>query len=391
VRVLILIKGLGRGGAEQLLLNAAPYLDQSRFSYRVAYLLPWKNALVPELEAEGISVDCLDGGRGVGWIRRLRGLVRDRRIDIIHSHSPYPATLARLAFLGAGKPFHVYTAHGVWERQKRLTYWGNLLTFVANDYVFAVSEHVRASIMYRTRLGFLPMPPVETLYHGLDLQAVSDWHSEDGVRAELGIPDGAPVIGHVANFRPLKGHHLLLEAAVRVRREFPEARFVLVGRGPNEDDVRRRTRELGLEEAVVFAGFREDVPRLVAAFDLFVLPSLHEGLSIALLEAMALGKPSVVSRVGGLPELIDHEREGLLIGLADSRAFAEGIIRLLRDANLRQRMGDAAMQKARLFDIRTAVRRAEEVYVELAGSGSRGRRPTRRVENEQFVQDEMPP
>jgi glycosyltransferase involved in cell wall biosynthesis len=314
-------------------------------------------------------VHCLDGARGLGWVRRLRRLVRSNGIDILHSHSPYPATFARLALLGAGNSRHIYTAHGVWERQKRLTYWGNLLTFVANDHVFAVSEHVRASIMYRKRLGYLPMPPVETLYHGLDLQAVSNWRLEDGVRAELGIPDKVPVIGHVANFRPLKGHLLLLEAADRVRREFPEARFVLVGHGPHEGEVRRRARELGLDGTVLFTGFREDVPRLLAAFDIFVLPSMHEGLSIALLEAMAQGKPSVVSRVGGLPELIDHEREGLLIGLADPRAFSEGIIRLLRDASLRHRMGEAAREKARSFDIRRAVGRIEEVYLTLMGLG----------------------
>jgi glycosyltransferase involved in cell wall biosynthesis len=116
---------------------------------------------------------------------------------------------------------------------------------------------------------------------------------------------------------------------------------------------------------VVFTGFREDVSRLLAAIDLFVLSSLHEGLSIALMEAMALGKPPVVTWVGGLPELVRDKEEGLLVPPADPAALAAGIDRLLQDAALRDRLGRTARRRAAEFDIRAAVRRMEEVYAEL--------------------------
>jgi glycosyltransferase involved in cell wall biosynthesis len=361
-RVLVLIKGLGRGGAEQLLLSAAPHLDRDRFEYEIAYLLPHKDALVEELRAAGLPVACLDGARGVTWMARLRSHVHRRRIDLIHVHSPFAAIGTRLAF-GRHRPRIVYTEHNIWARYHRATYLGNLLTFFRNDHVFAVADHVRASIRYPTGLSFLPMPPTETLYQGIDMDLLSA--EPDGVRAELGIDDDAPIVGTVANFKTHKAHEVLLRAAVDVRAEVPNVRFVLVGTGPLEAEIRRKAEVSGLRETVVFAGFRDDAPRVASAFDVFALPSYYEGLSIALLESMALGKPAVVTAVGGLPEVIDDEVSGLLVPPGAPGPLATDIVRLLRDPSLRERLGEAAQRRAAEFDIRRAVRRTEAVYEEL--------------------------
>jgi glycosyltransferase involved in cell wall biosynthesis len=363
-RVLILIKGLGRGGAEQLLVNAAPYLDRSRFSYEVTYLLPWKTALVDPLERAGLPVSCLDGASGVSWIRRLRELVHRSGIDLVHTHSPHAAIGARVAFPFGG-PRLVYTEHNVWERYRSATYWGNMLTFPRNDHVFAVSDRVHASIRYPRALRFLRVPPVETRYYGIDRAALAGGPSENGVREELGIEAGAPIVGTVANFKGPKGHHDLLHAAARVRQTVPNVRFVLVGQGPLEGEVRRECRELALDGTVVFAGFREDAPRLMRTFDILAVPSLFDGLSIALLEAMALGTPPVLTRVGGNPEVVEHGESGLVVEPADPEALADGILRLLEDPSLRARLGDAARRRAARFDIRATVHRVEQVYGEL--------------------------
>jgi glycosyltransferase involved in cell wall biosynthesis len=364
-RVLVLIKGLGRGGAEQLLASAAPYLDRSRLSYEVAYVLPWKNALVAELERHGLRVTCLGDGRRSAWLPRLRSLVRERGIDLVHAHLPYVAIGARLALPGPARPRLVYTEHNVWQSYKPPTYWANLLTFGRTDHVFTVSDVVRASIRYPRGLRRLRLPPLETLYHGLDQAAMERRPAADGVREEFGIPARAPVVGTVANFRHTKGHGYLLQAAALVRRTVPDVRFLLVGQGPLEAEVRREVQRLGLGGTVIFAGFREDVPRLTAAIDVFALSSVHEGLSIALMEAMALGKPPVVTRVGGLPELVTDRRHGLLVPPADPPALAAGILSVLQDADLRARLGEAARLRAADFDIRTAVRRMEQVYADL--------------------------
>lgn len=362
-RILLLIKGLGRGGAEQILVGAVQYGDRSRFEYEVAYLLPWKDALVGELESMGIPVSCLNGGRGVIWIPRLRQLQRRRKIDLVHIHSPYPAIGARMA-LGSQLPI-VYTEHNVWPRYRPATYWGNLLTYSRNDHVFAVSEQVHRSARYPWWLRSLRMPTVETLYHGPNPDALARTVRSEGVREEFGIPPDVPLIGSVANFKVHKGHEFLLRAAVLVRKVIPEVRFLLVGTGPMEETRRREAIELGLDGSVVFAGFRKDPLRLVSELDLFVLASLQEGLSIALVEAMALGKAVVVTNVGGIPEVIEDGREGFIVAPRDPRALASGILQLLQDDSLRAQMGAAARQRAHRFDIRSAVRRMETVYTEL--------------------------
>jgi hypothetical protein len=198
-RILVLIKGLGRGGAEQLLRSAVPYIDRDRFDIEIAYLLRTKDALVSELVEEGIAVHCLHAGAGIGWVKRLRALVREREVRVVHTHSPYAAVGARLSL--NARVHLVHTEHNVWERYRAPTYWGNALTFSRNRHVFAVSETVRRSIRYPAPLRRLRMPPVETMYHGLDLARTATWTGGDGVRNEFRIPAGAPLVGTVANFK----------------------------------------------------------------------------------------------------------------------------------------------------------------------------------------------
>jgi glycosyltransferase involved in cell wall biosynthesis len=365
-RILILIKGLGRGGAEQLLVSAAPHRDTTRFAYEVAYVLPEKDALVGELQAQGIPVHCL-GGTGTAWVGRLRKLVRDQDIDLVHAHLAYTAIGARLGLVGKRVPL-VYTEHIVWECYHPATYWANLLTFSRDDHVFTVSEQVRRSIRYPRGLGFLPRPPVETLYHGLDPAAVDRWARADSahhIRAGLGVAADAPTVVTVANFKAHKGYEYLLEAALSVREEIRDVRFVLVGQGPVEAEVRAGVRQHGLDETVVFAGHRSDVPRIVGACDVFALASLHEGLSIALLEAMAVGTPPVVTDVGGLAEVVADGQNGLVVPPRRPDALATAIGKLLRDPALRGQLGQAAQERAASFDIRASVRRSEAVYGRL--------------------------
>jgi glycosyltransferase involved in cell wall biosynthesis len=366
-RVLLLIKGLGRGGAEQLLVSAAPYLDRARFDYEVAYLLPHKDALVGELEHAGLRAHCLGGTRAGTWIGRFRSLVKKGGFHLVHAHSPYAAIGARLALSRRRGPRVVYTEHNVWGRYHPVTYWANLITFHRNHHVFAVSDHVRESIRYPGPLGFLRMPRVETRYYGIDRASVAQWGMADGVREELGIPAGARVVGTVANFKVGKGHMHLLDAAATVRRAIPDVRFVVVGQGPLEPEVRRRAGQMGLDGTVVFTGYREDATRIMGAFDVLAIPSQYDGLSIALLEAMSLGKPAVLTRVGGNPEVVEDGEHGLVVPAAEPDALADGIVTLLQDPALRERLGKAAMRRAQDFDIRAAVHRSEELYEELLG------------------------
>lgn len=362
--VLMLIKGLGRGGAEQLILNSLPYLDRDRYRFEIAYLLPHKDALVTLIEDAGIPVTCLTDPARMGWVRRLRKLVKEREIDLVHAHSPVAASIARVA-LGSKGPRFLYTEHNAWPRYHRATYWANATTYWRNDHVITVSNSVKESIRYPHPLRLRSMPTIETIYHGPDPTQVIKWTAQNGVREELGIPHDAPVIGTVANFKTHKGYRFLCDAALEVRKAVPNVRFVFVGQGPLEEEVRRYAKELGLDGSVIFTGFAENAPRLTSSFDMFVLASLHEGLSIALIEALSLGKPAVVTSVGGLPEVIQTGAQGLVVPPKDSHALSEAILTLIRDPKLRTQMGVAALERASHFDIRNAVRRVHEIYEEL--------------------------
>ena len=199
-RVLLLVKGMGRGGTQRLLVNAAPFLDRSRFDYEVAYLLPANSALVPELEAGGLEVSCLDGRRGVGWVGRLASLVRKRRIELVHAHSPYAAVGARLGISRTVRL--VYTEHNVWASYRPATRCANALTYWRNDHVFAVSEAVRASIGLPRPLRRLARAPIETLYHGHGAPGADPTGTAGALRRDLGIPADAPLVRVVASFKP---------------------------------------------------------------------------------------------------------------------------------------------------------------------------------------------
>jgi glycosyltransferase involved in cell wall biosynthesis len=358
-RVLLLIKGLGRGGAEHIVASTAVLGDRSRFEYEVAYVVPAKHALVQDLQAHDVSIHCLGTGART-W--RLRQLVRDRRIDVVHAHSPVVAVAARS--LMAESVGFVYTEHNVWERYHDVTRWMNALTFARNDHVFAVSDEVRRSIQssrFGRRCG-----GIETLVHGIVPDVIRRAAAVDGVRDDFGIERDAPLVVTVANFKPYKGHEHLLRAAELVHRSDPAVRFVIAGVGATQGQMQKLASDLHLDEIVGFAGFRDDIPRLVAAADAFVLPSEREGLPIALLEAMALSRPVVATTVGGIPEVATDGEDAILVPPADPQALADGIVTLLNDASLRVRLGRAAEVRAQAFDIRRAIARMEEVYEELA-------------------------
>lgn len=358
-KVLWLAKGLGRGGAEQLLVTGAAHVDPDRFEVEVAYLLAWKDALVPSLRARGLPVHCLDqqSAMDVRWVLRLRALVRYGGFQIVHTHMPVPAVAARLA-LGPRRPRLVHTEHNVWERYRTATRWANAVTYRRNDAVLAVSDAVAASVPSR----WVPAShPVEMLHHGIEAGAARHGaQARADARELLSLPDEATVIGTVANMTPKKDQRTLYQAVALLHGRYADLRLVHVGTGPLEPELRTFAAQLGIR--VHFTGMRDDVPTLLPGFDVFALSSLHEGLSIALVEAMASGLPVVCTRVGGIPEVVTHGVEGLLVPPHRADALADALGALCADPDRRTAFALAARRRAADFDISRAVRRIEEVY-----------------------------
>jgi glycosyltransferase involved in cell wall biosynthesis len=366
ISVLWLVKGLGPGGAERLLVAAAAAHDRDAFDLQVVYLLPWKQHLVPELEALGVRCTCLDvdNERDVRWAGRLRAKLRAEPVDVVHSHSPYAAAVGRLVVRSlprANRPALVATEHNPWSTFKRPTRYANAWTAWLDDADLAVSEEARASMSRRQRAR------TEVLVHGVDVAANAKLRAERvAVREELGVDPAAVLVGTVANYHPKKDWPNVLRAARLLADRDPAIRFCLVGQGPLEAEVEALYRELNLEGIVTLTGYRPDAVRLMAGCDVFVLGSRWEGLPVALMEASALGLPIVATRVGGIPDSFHDGVDAILVEPGSPDALANAIERLTGDEPLRRRVGDAAQARADDFDVKRAVARIEAIYRSVA-------------------------
>lgn len=365
MRVLHVIKGLGPGGAERLLVSLTT-ARRADVGVDVAYVLPHKDHLVSQLEAAGAGVHLIGGRHGVvdpRWLVRLRHLVRRIEPDVVHVHSPAVAA-GTIPLLRAmrHRPAIVTTEHNRWPAFGRLTRASNAIALSLADQRLAVSEAVRASMSARQR------DRTTVAVQGIPVAELSARRAErSGARAALGVPDEDFLVVTVANFREKKDYPTLLRAAA-ASKPCPNIRFVAIGQGPLEPDMRALHRELGLGERFRFLGYHPDPAAVVAGADAFTLASLHEGLPIALLEAMALGVPPVVTSVGGIPEVVTDGVDGSLVEPGDPAALAAKYRELAADPPLRRRIGEAAAARAESFDIAGSQRALEVLYAHLVDS-----------------------
>ncbi len=369
LRVLLVIKCLGYGGAERLLVDTVSNGDHAAFDYEVAYVLAAEDGLVPFLRDDGVTVHRL-GARGnwdLAWMPRLRRLLTGGDYDVVHFHLPYTATLGRLvvASLPAGRrPAIVYTEHSLWNRMAVLIKGLNRASIGLDQSLIVVSQAARESLPTSLR------DRARVIVHGVDLSRAETLVAERdevrrSVRAELGVPDGHTLALTVANFRPEKGYDVLLDAArILSDRDVPLT-IAAVGRGPLEHEVRERHRALGLDGRLLLLGIRDDVLRLLAGADLFVLASRHEGLPVVLMEATSVGLPVVATDVGGVPQVIGDGEEGLLVPPGEPGLLADAVERVAGDAELRDRLGRAARAKSVMFDVSAACREIEGIYHDL--------------------------
>ncbi len=367
LRALWLIKGLGPGGAEQLLVQQATVRDRDRLAVDVAYLLPHKDHLVGDLEAAGVGVLCLDGRRDVDprWVLRLRALLLAGDYDVVHVHAPLVAAVVRLVLRtipAARRPALVSTEHNRWPRHHPATRWVNAATLPLDDATFAVSADVVSTMP--TRLA----ARTEVLVHGVDLDGVRQRAGDRAdARRALGVADDDVVVAIVANLRAAKAYDVWVAAATSACEREPRLRFVSVGQGPMADEIAQLAAATGLGDRLQLLGYRDDAPAVLRAADLFTLTSQHEGLPVALMEALALGLPVVATRAGGIPQAVDDGVEAVLVPVGDDDALADAYVALANDPATRAAMGAAAEARASAFDIRRAAAVLEARYRSLAG------------------------
>jgi glycosyltransferase involved in cell wall biosynthesis len=363
--VLWLTKGLGPGGTERLLVDVARTVDRSRFECLAAYLLPGKDHLVKALASAGVPSTCIGSGARVdlGWPARLRRLVTAERVDVVHVQAPYPAALARPALraMGKNRPAIVYTEHNSWDGYGLWTRIANAVTYPLDDARVAVSQPA-------SRHG------TEVLVHGVDLEEVrSHRPARERVRAELGLGEREVAILTVANLREHKDYPNLLRAARQVLDSGLPVRFLAVGQGPLEAELRAQAADLG--DRFRFLGYRPDALDVMAAADVFVLASKAEGYPVSIMEALALGLPIVATSVGGVADAVRPGVEGLLVPPSRPDLLAGALEEVAGDPALRASMAAAGESRSALFDIRRATARLEEIYTSVTAR----RRPAERL------------
>jgi glycosyltransferase involved in cell wall biosynthesis len=203
---------------------------------------------------------------------------------------------------------------------------------------------------------------IEVVHDGVDVRGI-ERHALVDAHAAFWLPAGAPIVGNVAALAPHKGQRHLVAAAARVVRELPDTRFLIIGEGELREALARQIKDLGLDRHVFLTGFRTDVLGLMKSFDVFAMSSVTEGLGSAILEAMALARPVVATRAGGIPEAVEDAVTGLLVPPHDDAALAAGISALLRDQALRDRFGAAGRERVeRDFSIDRLVEGTARVY-----------------------------
>jgi len=348
--------------------------DRNRWQAEILSRAPITSRIFPDVPVRYVPSDGRMNIYPIAQIRalaRIRKEISERAPEILHTYFFWPILFGRLLKLGGV----IRTL--IENREDEGFNWGVheyawlRMTSGLPDRIICVSDAVKRVVMERERIE---EERITVIRNGVEPFPEFGMETTK-TRKELGLERRHLVVGMVANFnRSVKGVSLFLDAVPQIVQAVPDARFLLLGRGKEEKALREKAGSMGIESYVLFAGFRPDIHRYYAIMDVSVLTSFSEGLSISLLESMGYGIPVVVTRVGGNPEVVSDGSTGFLVPPGDVPAFAERTIRLLRDRELRKRMGEEARRRVeRQFRIHDVASRYVEIYAGLL-SGTGGRR-----------------
>jgi glycosyltransferase involved in cell wall biosynthesis len=348
--VLQLRSGAGFFGAENVVLEIAKGLRGSRYRPIIGLIQNVPSAmaeLVDQAEAHGIECVTFACARQVDFtaIGAIREFVERNEVAILHPHGYRADVYALAAGRGSGVK-RVATCHPWTERsysrRGRFYAWLDQTLLPRFDHVVAVCDDVKNEILRKR----IQASAVSVIENGIDLERFSDRRTRQELRHELELPADRFLIGTIGRLVPEKGHHLLIQAAAALKEKHPDAYYVIAGDGPLLASMRELVAALGLADRFRFFGLCDRVPDLLRALDVFILPSVSEGLPMVILEAMAAHKPIIATSVGAIPGVLVHEQSGLLVDPSPS-SLALAISRLVQDPNLASHLGERAFERAR--------------------------------------------
>jgi len=413
IRILHLIKSLGRGGAEKLIPETALVHHKDRFEFHCLYFYHQRNNIVDELEAAGIKVHLIPSGNlGLFFqVNKVRAFAKQLGIDIIHAHLPWAGIMARFVGNKLKIPI-VYTEHNTWDRYNTISYWGNRMSFKNQDIAIAVSNEVALSMQLNSMIDPYQRGgrmKIKVIQNGVntdvfrrmsdvgcrmpDVGSSPDGSRESGeaisqvdfslignsrptpplergaggiftdLKEHLQIPPNAKTIGIVAVFRDQKRLWIWIDLALKTLQKSPETHFVLVGDGEWRSRLEKQIEESGKSDNFHLVGVQKQVIPYLSIMDIYLSTSEFEGLPIAMLEAMSCEVPVVATRAGGIGEVIQHGVQGFLSEIDEYGELVDYCVQLINDQDLHQSMSLASRERVvSQFSMKRMVEELEGVY-----------------------------
>ena len=330
------------GGTEQVIRNLVEGLDPTRFKSTIlctdGKIGPWGK----ELQAKGFNHICLDrqAGFDVQLVKAIHRLIKSEKIDIVHCHQYSPYSYGVLAALFTGIPV-IFTEHGRFypdfstTKRKLL----NPLLQLRTKAITAISAATKDALVTFENLS---AGKIEVIYNGIADLTENFCTEQQALRSTLGLKQGDIVFGTISRLDPIKNQTMMLKAFDKARNSQKNLKLLIVGDGPEMDTLQALTDSLQLQGEVIFTGFQSNPQAYLSLMDVFLLPSLSEGTSMTLLEAMSFSKPSIATAVGGTPEIIEDRKTGLLTENKDETALCEAMTTLAKNESLRFQYGKNA-------------------------------------------------
>jgi glycosyltransferase involved in cell wall biosynthesis len=302
--------------------------------------------------------------------RRIHAYVAAHKVRIVHTHSPRARLAAAMALIAAPETAHLATEHLLYSPRDRR--WGLVYAILDRSTLYPTDHIVAVSKKMQLQLAALPginLSRVTAVQNAIDCDSYCVPEQRDPSRAEFGLIPESFVIGYAGRIESMKRLDLLLEGFATVVAQHPQARLMLIGEGEQRQKLKAFAASLGISHVVIWTGFRQDIPRLLAAMDVYVQASVNEGLSLSILEAMAAGKAIVATDVGGAQEVLTHQETGILITPGSSSAIALAIADLLNHPQKRARLAASAKDHvAQEFGVERMVEGYRRVYEHLVSS-----------------------
>jgi len=376
IRVMEMIDRPSLGGGQTALLLLAENLDRSRFEVVVSS--GGEGPLAEKVRQKGIAYVPVSLGKRLSLtpVRQIAAVLRRNEIDLLHTHGGIAGLYGRLAARRARTPAVVHTLHGIHYLHYRNPLLRRLYVLLERRCSRATDRLVlvcQSDLRLARKHRLAPEKKMTVILNGIDVRSEVESDHLARLRSELGWPPGSPVVGTVARLHRQKGVIHLLRAAPMILAAVPQAKIAVVGDGPEAGRLRREALKLSLRSRFLFLGERKDATSVLSLYDVFVLPSLWEGLPFVLVEAAALGKPIVATAVDGVPEILEDGKTGFLVPPNNPSALADAVIRMLEHRDEACQIGETAQRLVPpRFPLRRMIEQTENLYLDALGARTLG-------------------